>query len=242
MSFVQHFERNARGRDWAVGDIHGCFSRLEQSLTNIAFDPARDRLFSVGDLVDRGPESHRVLEWVAYPWFHAVQGNHEDMAIRYVDPGRRDAEHYATNGGAWLIGLPRAEQCEYATQLATLPYAIEVETARGAVGIVHADVPRSSWRDMVDAFAAADSRNKLRRITDDCLWCRDRIQSEDLSGVPDVRAVIVGHTPLRRPAVLGNVYHIDTAGWRRDGYFTFIDLATLQMTTPPSPQLDWSES
>jgi serine/threonine protein phosphatase 1 len=94
---------------------------------------------------------------------------------------------------------------------------------------------------MIEKFAAVDSRNKLRRITDDCLWCRDRIHSEDHSGIPDVRAVIVGHTPLRRPAVLGNVYHIDTGGWTRDGSFTFIDLATLQLTTPAPGSLDWSQ-
>lgn len=234
MSFVQRFERNMLGHDWVVGDIHGCFSRLEQALTSIAFDPVRDRLFSVGDLVDRGPESHRVLEWISKPWFHAVQGNHEDLAIRYVDPGKRDTAHYAMNGGAWLIAMTSAEQREYAAQLTTLPYAIEVETVGGPVGIVHADVPHSSWRAMVDAFAAADSRNKLRRITDDCLWCRDRIQSEDVSGVPDMRAVIVGHTPLRRPAVLGNVFHIDTAGWRPEGYFTFLDLDTLMTAHPES--------
>jgi serine/threonine protein phosphatase 1 len=51
---------------------------------------------------------------------------------------------------------------------------------------------------------------------------------------------VVGHTPLRQPAVLGNVYHIDTAGWL-DGYFTLLDLATLQFIPPIDPELgfDW---
>jgi serine/threonine protein phosphatase 1 len=110
------------------------------SLDGIGFNPEVDRLFSVGDLVDRGPDSELALEWIAKPWFHAVQGNHEDMAIRYVTPGNRDAYHYAANGGAWLIGKTMPEQQEYAIELAALPYAIEVETADGLVGIVHADV------------------------------------------------------------------------------------------------------
>lgn len=42
-----------------------------------------------------------------------------------------------------------------------------------------------------------------------------------------VRAVVAGHTPVAAPLALGNVYHIDTEGWK-DGYFTFLDLATLQ--------------
>ena len=39
---------NIRGRDLAVGDIHGHFQRLEQCLEAVGFDPAVDRLFSVG--------------------------------------------------------------------------------------------------------------------------------------------------------------------------------------------------
>lgn len=240
--FVKRFERNTIGRDFAVGDIHGCFTALDRALLDIGFDGTRDRLFSVGDLVDRGPESPRVLEWLRKPWFHAVQGNHEDMAIRYVDPGKRDREHYLKNGGAWLIDMTREEQIEYAIELAALPYAIEIETLGGLIGIVHADVSDRTWAEMVARFAAVESRNKLRAITDDCLWCRDRILSEDQTGIPDVRAVIVGHTPLKHPAVLGNVYHIDTGGWLRDGYFTFINLATLE-TIPAAPQkIDGSDA
>lgn len=78
---------NIRGRDLAVGDIHGHFQRLEKCLEAVRFDPAVDRLFSVGDLVDRGPHSEAALEWLAQPWFHAVQGNHEALAITRVRGG-----------------------------------------------------------------------------------------------------------------------------------------------------------
>jgi serine/threonine protein phosphatase 1 len=238
--FVHRYERNAIGRDFAVGDIHGVFRLLQTELDGIGFDPSRDRLFSVGDLVDRGPDSELALEWIAKPWFHAVQGNHEDMAIRYVTPGQRDATHYAANGGAWLIGKTPPEQQEYAIELAALPYAIEVETADGLIGIVHADISGGTWGEMVERLSQVTSNNKLKAITNDVLWCRDRIQAEDVSGVPDVRAVIVGHTPLKHAAVLGNVYHIDTGAVFREGYFTLIDLATLE-TIPATPKkLDWA--
>jgi serine/threonine protein phosphatase 1 len=238
--FVHHYERNAAGRDFAVGDIHGMFRLLQTELDGIGFDPSRDRLFSVGDLVDRGPDSELSLEWIARPWFHAVQGNHEDMAIRYVTPGNRDAHHYAANGGSWLIDKSPPEQQEYAIDLAALPYAIEVETADGLVGIVHADISGDTWGAMIERFAAVTSNNKLKAITNDVLWCRDRIQAEDTSGVADLRAMIVGHTPLKRAAALGNVYYIDTGACFREGYFTFINLATLE-TIPAKPRkLEWS--
>ena len=53
-----------------------------------------------------------------------------------------------------------------------------------------------------------------------------------------MRAVIVGHTPVRQPAILGNVYHIDTGAWM-GGHFTLIDLHTLQCYPPVNPKLHW---
>lgn len=42
--------RNRRGRDFVVGDVHGCLRTLEHVLREVGFDEDRDRLFSVGDL------------------------------------------------------------------------------------------------------------------------------------------------------------------------------------------------
>ena len=53
MGRLRRMIANLRGRDLAVGDIHGHFQRLQQCLDAVGFDPAVDRLFSVGDLVDR---------------------------------------------------------------------------------------------------------------------------------------------------------------------------------------------
>lgn len=46
----------------------------------------------------------------------------------------------------------------------------------------------------------------------------------------DVRAIVVGHTPMGGPMALGNVIHIDTAGWcpQKGGFFTLLDLHSLQ--------------
>jgi serine/threonine protein phosphatase 1 len=234
MSLVKHFERNTVGRDFAIGDIHGHFRHLQTILDNMGFNRAVDRLFSVGDLVDRGPDSDLALEWIAKPWFHAVQGNHEDMAIRWPN-GFMDAGNYAANGGSWNLANPPEVQREFSDALGSLPVAIDVETEGGLIGIVHADCPFPVWKDFVWSLDGAPISNGMReRIVDAAMWSRERIKSEDQSGVTDVRAVIVGHTPLERPAVLGNVYHIDTGGWHRTGYFTLIDLATLE-TIPPMP-------
>lgn len=239
-TFVRRYARNAAGRDFAVGDIHGMFRLLQTELDGMGFDPAIDRLFSVGDLVDRGPDSELALEWIAKPWFHAVQGNHEDLAIRWPN-GNMDAGNYTANGGGWNVANTPDVQRQFSDVFSVLPIAIQVETESGLVGIVHADCPFPNWPDFVKSLEDPNiSRRMHGAITDAAMWSRERIQSEDQSGVEDVRAVIVGHTPLKRHAVLGNVYHIDTGAVFREGYFTFINLATLE-TIPATPKkLEWT--
>ncbi|MDE2755269.1 MAG: symmetrical bis(5'-nucleosyl)-tetraphosphatase [Acidobacteriota bacterium] len=64
---------------FAIGDIHGCFRTLQHLVKAIRFDPGRDRLWLVGDLVNRGPGSLQVLRWVRQLGDRAVcvLGNHD---------------------------------------------------------------------------------------------------------------------------------------------------------------------
>lgn len=242
---VQRFSKNQSGRDFIVGDIHGCFSRLQSHLEAIGFNPELDRLFSVGDLVDRGPECEASLEWLNKPWFFAVAGNHEDFAIRWPN-GHMNAEQYISNGGAWNAFLSTERSLVFADAFRALPVAIELETESGLVGIVHADCPLNSWADFVGALetgwvktAAGELRNSkqaLDSVIDAAQWSRNRYQLSQVGFAPadvsDVRAVIVGHTPLPDPEWVGNVFHIDTGACYEWGRFTVIDAETLQSAIP----------
>ncbi len=226
---IQHFARNTTGRDLVVGDIHGYFTKLQQALDAAGFDPARgDRLFSVGDLVDRGPESAGVLDWLAQPWFHSVQGNHETMLIDF-DRGEMSAGHYAQNGGAWFIGMDLCTRPQYVRAVEQLPLAIEVETAAGLVGIVHADCPLASWADFAEALrTGAVTEHQVTYAQ----WSRRRIDGRHKEGIKGAAAVIVGHTPIEQCGCLGNVIYIDTGAWiPGGGDFALIDAGTFDLAT-----------
>ncbi|MGE8546951.1 metallophosphoesterase [Alcaligenes sp. Marseille-Q7550] len=221
MMRIPHFTLNTQGRDIAVGDVHGCFSKLEAALRRVRFDPAKDRLFSVGDLVDRGPESRQALQWLDLPWFHAICGNHELMTWRRA-VGRPIQEFdHRIHGGLWLDDCPPEEQQRIARRLQALPLAMEVDTPEGVVGIVHADFPYEDWSAIHGPdFDASDEYV--------CLWSIDRYETRYAGTVRNVRALIHGHRTTRTMLQLGNVYFIDTGGWREGGRFTLLDLHTLK--------------
>lgn len=226
MNLVKRFNKNEVGRDFAVGDIHGHFTSLQESLDRIGFNPDVDRLFSVGDLVDRGPECEMVVEWLDKPWFHPVRGNHDDYVCRY---DTCDIGNWIRNGGIWFSSLTEFEQGEFAVRFRDLPIAIEVETGAGVVGLVHADCPFPSWRTLISMLSGGAEGGKLRSIKNACMWSRRRVELEDPSGVTGLMALVVGHTPLERPIALGNVIHIDTMGWlpNKGGSFTLLELSTI---------------
>lgn len=205
---------NTLGNDYIVGDIHGCFTLLESELKNLNFDETIDRLISVGDLVDRGLESEKCLEWLSKDWFYSVLGNHELMAIMYYC-NEYDYRSYCRNGGEWFTKLSLDQQKEYVNAFNELPIVIEFTKNDMKYGVVHAACHYSDWNLLTE--------NSLTefRLVDKCVWDRDLINYQTIIGNIDM--VFHGHTPMQDHRIIGNRHYIDT-GAVYDGKLTIIKI------------------
>ncbi len=84
---------------YAVGDIQGCYNEFQHLLEQIRFDPAQDKLWLVGDLVNRGPGSLQVLRFVKSLGESAITvlGNH-DLHLLAVAEGAAELHRSDTLG------------------------------------------------------------------------------------------------------------------------------------------------
>ncbi|QKG67046.1 metallophosphoesterase [Pseudomonas sp. B14-6] len=201
---VLKLPRNDGGRDFVVGDIHFKTIDLHKALRALGFDSAVDRVIGVGDLIDRGPGVLDGLKLLGEPWFYTVLGNHEQMLIDAFRANPHAA--YTSHGARWWMTIADDSKEMIIEKLEGLPVAIEVESARGMVGVVHADVPAGlSWKEFVGSLDNA-------QIEEVALWGRERVIKHYREGVSGVWRVCTGHTWIPQPLRLGNFLALDCTG------------------------------
>jgi len=208
----QKFELNENGRDFVIGDLHGCKDMLLVKMSEVSFDKDIDRIFSVGDLVDRGPDSLGCLELLDETWFHAVKGNHELMFASAAQ-STWDLDNYFINGGEWIKTIDDLTKRKWVDRINKMPFAITVETSMGDVGITHAEppsdwaeietLPESIYMDMVW------NREIVRKVIN---WHNAKNPNKDpmRPKCANVFRTYHGHTPVAEPTFAGNTKYIDT--------------------------------
>jgi len=112
------------GRRIVVGDIHGCYDELMELLEKIGVGDD-DRVFSVGDLITKGPKNKEVLElFMTDARFSAVIGNH-DLALRRKWNGE-DIELKSAQKETHKD--LKGEKDAYATFFNRMPFTIDLDT------------------------------------------------------------------------------------------------------------------
>jgi serine/threonine protein phosphatase 1 len=222
----------AGARAYAIGDVHGCADLLEELLTLIERDnrarpSARTFLVTLGDLVDRGPDSCGVIDrFVNSPpaWAKVIhlRGNHEECFSRVLEGDVALVPNWLTYGGyecAESYGLDRnwmidADPHDIAARLSS-------------------KVPQSHKNflsDMADTFQFGDYlfvHAGVRpgvpideQIARDLRWIRGGFLDDSTDhGV----MVVHGHTIVGEPELLPNRIAVDTGAYR-SGILTAIGL------------------
>ncbi len=222
---------------YAIGDVHGCFDLLQQLNARIVADAAREPgtkwLIMLGDYVDRGPASSRVLDELLHPMggdIHRIclAGNHEDTMLDFIANPRRDhlwlefggletlrsygIETLPPDGQPLRAAVAEAIKRPHIEFLRGLPSLLSVpDVCFVHAGLLHG-VPLNQQEDR------------------SLLWIRPSQQQRQAT--PNPFLTVHGHTPVRRVALVDNRLNVDTGAFmtgrlsaakiRRDGTVTVL--------------------
>jgi serine/threonine protein phosphatase 1 len=223
LELIRVFPCNLTGKDYICSDIHGHFSILQQALNDVGFNERTDRLFCLGDLIDRGDESCLALEWLAKPWFFAIQGNHERMLINTIE---RQSEtlwrQWMMWGGDWAENMDFSELQPFYEAFQKLPVAIEIELNNGkSIGLVHAELPdQCDWNQVKNLLRTIEPEKiEAIRETSDMLWNKNQplLPQEKLFQVESVKNidhVFHGHTIVEDYLTISNRTFMDLGAYR----------------------------
>lgn len=147
---------------YAIGDLQGCFDSLQQLIGEIGFRESEDRLWFVGDLVNRGPQSLEILRFVKSLGERAVSvlGNHDlhllIVAEGCVKPHRKDTLEAILDAPdrdellTWLRGRPLMHaEGEYAMVHAGLLPSWSIDQALDLARETEHALQGSDWRGLM---------------------------------------------------------------------------------------------
>ncbi len=218
-----------------IGDVHGRLDLLVKLASRLdGLHPAgKMPLFFVGDLVDRGPDSRGVVEFLAARGARGVRGNHEDWFVRYANGGgfdgvmlrphlggRATLDSYGIDSTSTrTIEADRSKvPAAHREWLTGLPLVLRLSVDGKPFWLVHAGVGG-------DAVTVEEPVARMHELVvddpDSLLWpSRSLDDMATLDG-----PVIFGHTPIPEPVDAGHAIAVDTgSGVWDDGSLTAVVL------------------
>lgn len=192
---------------YVVGDVHGCLKTLQALVAKL---PADARIAFVGDLIDRGPDSLGVVEYVRAHGWPVVLANHEDMMLHHFG---RSKYGYLYDRGSWLMNggrHPDQWTPELLDWVAGLPLWLEFDGAEDPrtedgrhLVVTHGAASPSGWP--ADGLVNLAKCAAVGRPEDYLLhWCRGEPTNDPR------RFWIHGHTPVREAIIQPWYANVDT--------------------------------
>ena len=208
-------------RLYAIGDVHGHADLLDRMIEAIARDlgdvPGGNCLtVTLGDYLDRGPDSWRVIDRLAHnpfpTWFIPLKGNHEALLDRFLAEPEIAAQwrHY---GGLETLH-------SYGVDVSHVMRGKYYEAAAEAL----AEALPASHREFLASLSPSLSAGRYflchagvrpgvaldRQSEDDLLWIREEFLG---SRANFGKIVVHGHTPVEEPEIRPNRINVDTGAF-----------------------------
>jgi serine/threonine protein phosphatase 1 len=201
-----------------IGDVHGHYKGLMTLMEAIA-PTSNDQVYFLGDLIDRGPQSSQVVNFVKDHSYQCLLGNHEQMLLNIFTNGQVPDSMVQ----AWLHSGGHATVASY--QQATIPDD-HLEWFKALPTYL-------DLGDILLAHAGVDPSIPIAKQTAEQLcWVRDKFHTMEKPYLPD-KLIIVGHTitftfPGVTPGKLAQGrgwLDIDTGAYHpRSGWLTGFDV------------------
>jgi serine/threonine protein phosphatase 1 len=201
---------------FAIGDIHGCNTKLVALLARLPVDKENDLLVFLGDYINRGPDSRRVLDTLLHvkaTYDHAVflKGNHEQVLLDYAATGEVETLHMLRSMGIDATAASYGASVRGLRDLSCMPqehrdflHNLEFSYPAGNYLFTHADMDE-------EKLALAGTRTdafESRRYAEASLLASRRLAREDICLVGQI--IVFGHLPFETPLVMPDRIGIDT--------------------------------
>lgn len=213
-------------KTFIIGDVHGCYSTLNELLSNVCNIGSCDKLIFIGDLMDKGPDSKKVLDYIfelksSGLDITIIRGNHEQMFIDSIN-NAKSLKDWFRNGGketleSFEVYNPGFIDDKYIDLVfSSQPYFLTDEFI-----ITHAGLNFAIENPLSDTKKMQTTRNE---------FC----YPEKIGN----RRLIVGHTPIPIEKIKaslngeiiytdgGCVYHRKVQGL---GYLVALELSTMEL-------------
>lgn len=218
-------------RVYAIGDVHGCADELSQLLDAIDADhdgrgPATKTVILLGDLVNRGPDSARVItcarDLLASGVGRLLKGNHEELFVLAARGDRHAARTLMSNGGAaTLASFGFSEEEIHNGSYADLAALLQARIPRDVVAFLDAAEDKIAIGDYLFVHAGVRPGVPIAEQDGaDLRWIRNEFLS---SRAPHGAMIVHGHTIGETIVERENRIGVDTGAYRT-GILTAIAL------------------